>query len=249
MLSRLYRCGLFFLFAVGIIACTTRPSGVMSQKKMAKVQEDMQIAEALINNNSNDYMDSTQRKALFLGVFKKYKITEAEYDSSLVWYGANVDVYAKVLERVSNDLKKKIDQNDKLESVKSTSGDTVDIWKGRRLLTLKSKQPFNGIVFNIDSMMDNSSNSLFVLNIGVWGMNRDLMQKPQIRLCAVQTDTVLVAVDSIMHDGIKKVSLRALPDRGSVRRVYGIIMMGKADSLKYNTIYLDSLNLYKIASH
>ena len=65
MLSRLYRCGLFFLFAVGIIACTTRPSGVMSQKKMAKVQEDMQIAEALINNNSNDYMDSTQRKSAY----------------------------------------------------------------------------------------------------------------------------------------------------------------------------------------
>ncbi len=83
------------------------PDDILSEKKMQAVQVDMQLAEAMINLDSKAFSDNARKEALYQSIFRKYDITQAEYDSSLIWYGRHLDIYMKVYDRVLADLNKR----------------------------------------------------------------------------------------------------------------------------------------------
>ncbi len=60
----------------------------------------MLLAEAMVNVDYNTYKSDTMKLALYESVFRKHDITQAVYDSSLVWYGRNLDIYMEVYNRV-----------------------------------------------------------------------------------------------------------------------------------------------------
>ena len=59
---------------------------------MQGVLTDMLLAEAMVNVDYNAYKSDTMKLALYESVFRKHDITQAVYDSSLVWYGRNLDI-------------------------------------------------------------------------------------------------------------------------------------------------------------
>ena len=67
---------------------------------MQGVLTDMLLAEAMVNVDYNTYKSDTMKLALYESVFRKHDITQAVYDSSLVWYGRNLDIYMEVYNRV-----------------------------------------------------------------------------------------------------------------------------------------------------
>jgi len=83
------------------IACSTRPNHVLSEKKMEAVLYDLYIAEAEISDNYTIFGNNQARKKdLMHALFQKHKISEAVFDTSLVWYADNLDKYVKINERV-----------------------------------------------------------------------------------------------------------------------------------------------------
>ena len=93
MRSRLF----VYLFLGLFLACTNKPMYVMSDKKMEDVLFDLYIVEVGINENSMVfYNDSVKKKELLQSVFKKHKTTQAKFDTSLVWYNANLKRYLKI---------------------------------------------------------------------------------------------------------------------------------------------------------
>ena len=68
---------------------------------MCDVLIDMQMAETIINDDPYTYGSFCQKNALFQSVFKKHNLTQAEYDSSLIWYGKNIDIYMIEIGRAS----------------------------------------------------------------------------------------------------------------------------------------------------
>lgn len=91
-----------------LAACSKVPDGILSEKKMQGVLTDMLLAEAMVNVDYNAYKSDTMKLALYESVFRKHDITQAVYDSSLVWYGRNLDIYMEVYNRVLADLNKRI---------------------------------------------------------------------------------------------------------------------------------------------
>ena len=91
-----------------LAACSKVPDGILSEKKMQGVLTDMLLAEAMVNVDYNTYKSDTMKLALYESVFRKHDITQAVYDSSLVWYGRNLDIYMEVYNRVLADLNKRI---------------------------------------------------------------------------------------------------------------------------------------------
>ena len=87
-----------------LAACSKVPDGILSEKKMQGVLTDMLLAEAMVNVDYNTYKSDTMKLALYESVFRKHDITQAVYDSSLVWYGRNLDIYMEVYNRVLADL-------------------------------------------------------------------------------------------------------------------------------------------------
>ncbi|GAB6395485.1 MAG: DUF4296 domain-containing protein [Bacteroidales bacterium] len=108
MQKRLSECGIALCAVALLAACSKVPGGVLPEKKMKDVMLDIRLAENMINGNYQAYPDSTSRTALFASVFRKHRITQALYDSSLVWYGKNMDVLLQVYDLALRDVNERI---------------------------------------------------------------------------------------------------------------------------------------------
>lgn len=78
----------------------------LSEGKMADVIADLQIAEA-VSNSSTDFQTDSARNVMRMAILEKHGVTQEEYDTSLRWYGHNLDKYTKLYERVENVLARK----------------------------------------------------------------------------------------------------------------------------------------------
>ncbi|MDP4239085.1 MAG: DUF4296 domain-containing protein [Bacteroidota bacterium] len=109
-------------------SCNGRPDGVLSQRKMANVLTEMHKTDATMNESGLTGSHYNTKAPYYKYIFKKYGITQAQFDSSLVWYTKNPrefsDIYDKVLANLTS-LQKDI-KNGKYHPV-----DTLDLSKMR----------------------------------------------------------------------------------------------------------------------
>lgn len=247
MRNKLCRYGVAVLAAALLFSCSKVPDGILSEKEMKAVLIDMQLAEAMISTDYNKYKDDAEKEALYQSVFRKHDIEQAVYDSSLMWYGRNLDVYMQVYDLVLAELN---ERQKALGDVQASAApvskqDSVDIWPRLTYLNFEPRALFNGVTIDIKPKTNYPSGSSFVLGMRVWGLNDKMKNRPEIRLSANQGDTIITVNDKILHDGYHETTLRTLPTK-QVKSVYGFIRLdGKDDSTSYFRIYVDSLNLMR----
>jgi hypothetical protein len=227
------------------MACSKVPDGILPEKKMQDILIDVYLAESLIETSRVAYSDTVRKAAIFQSVFRKYNITEAVYDSSLVWYSKNMDIYMNVLDMALADINIRIrDMGDvQASAAPNTNQDSINIWPRRDFLVLYPAALFNGVTFDIQPDRVYSSGSSFVLGMRVWGLTDKTRYFPEIRMAISQNDTVLYINKKITKDGYHKVILKGLPTK-QIKRVYGYIRMDNTDK-NYYKIYVDSLSLMK----
>ena len=123
-------CLITIMMATG---CKPRlPDGVLSNEEMENVLLDYHIAQGICElNGCNDDM----RYRLMQAVFSKYEITEAEFDSSMLWYSANSEVLMEVYDRVNARLQSRLTQASDLGTQVpskyanlASDGDTCNLW-------------------------------------------------------------------------------------------------------------------------
>lgn len=242
---RLITCWPVGLVLFCLLACSKVPDGILSEKEMQQVVKDMMLAQSMTSADYKAYPDNESKQALYEGVFRKYGITQAEYDSSLVWYGRNLDIYMKVYERVLADLDKEIKGlgDVQADAAPVSNRDSVNIWPRRPYLILYPEALFNGVLFDSRPETSYSSGSIFALGLRVWGIRKGMRALPEIRLSADQGDTIVTVNEQIKRDGYQEIWLKTIPTK-RVKRVYGYIRLNHSasDSAK---IYIDSLNLVK----
>lgn len=241
------RYGVALLMVSLLLSCSKVPDGILSEKEMKAVLIDMQLAEAMINMDYKTYKDDADKEALYQAVFRKHKIEQAVYDSSLVWYGRNLDVYMQVYDLVLAELneRQKALGDVQANAAPVSKQDSVDIWPRLTYLTFEPNALFNGVMIDIKPETNYPSGSTFVLGMRVWGLNDGMKNRPEIRLSANQGDTIITVNDKIVEDGYHETILRTLPTK-QVKEVYGFIRLdGKDDSTSYSKVYVDSLNLMR----
>jgi len=214
---------------------------------MRTVLYDMQIAEAFVETKNEDFATSDARQTVYDAVFSKHNITQAEYDSSLIWYGKNMDLYMNIYKLVLRDVNKSIEllgdiKPDPLSGDASTK-DSIDIWIYSRSYSFKPERVFNTLSFDIAPKMPYSSGSSYVLGMSVWGIPSHLKQKPKIHISAIQSDTIISVNKEITEDGYYEVVVKTEEFR-QVIKVYGYITVNNAEA-SYHRIYLDDINLMK----
>ena len=98
---------LCFIFAcMSMIAC--RPRDVLSNSKMRDVLYDLHRMDGAIQTAGYNYGHNQELAAYSQSVLDKHGITQAEFDSSLVWFTDNPQIfnkiYPKVIARLEKDL-------------------------------------------------------------------------------------------------------------------------------------------------
>ena len=149
---------LYAVFALLLIAgCKPGvPSEYISPSDMEDIIYDYCLAQGVVAGNRTDY----QYKKRDLYVYKKeildkHGFTQAEYDSSMVYYMSHAkrlyEIYENVAERLGNDavaMGAAASDLDKFGTI-DASGDTTNVWRERSTVVLSQFTPFNKLSFYI----------------------------------------------------------------------------------------------------
>lgn len=148
----------FFLFFIALLlvsvtSCERRPKNVLSKGKMEDVLYDYHLARSMAENLPPDQM--YKQRYFVQGVFDKYGISEADFDSSMVWYCRHTedmsDIYKKVQDRLKSNINKmnKLITESQRNPVGAASGDSLNIWTFAKNTRLTGDDMHNKIVFSI----------------------------------------------------------------------------------------------------
>lgn len=119
-----------------------RPKNVISPERMESILYDYHLAQTMGGDQSGDYL--YRRRLMVDYVLQKYGITQAELDSSLVWYARypeNLkDIYKRLADRADRDVAYIQSRQDETPSrvPLPVPGDSVDIWYDYHLQMLSS---------------------------------------------------------------------------------------------------------------
>ena len=142
------------LLMLCLIACKpSKPQGVMSEGKMQNVLVDYHLAQGMAENmggnrEENQYM-------LVQAVFRKHHITEAQFDTSLIYYSTHSEVFAKMYKVVNDRIEARANamgvdaEPQSIYSHLSDQGDTANIWVERPLIALRPTQMDNIYIFSL----------------------------------------------------------------------------------------------------
>ena len=91
---------------LAIVGC--RPRGILSNREMREVLYDLHRADGAIQTAGYNYAHDQEVARYYKNVLDKHGITQAEFDSSLVWFTDNPQIfnkiYPKVIERLEADV-------------------------------------------------------------------------------------------------------------------------------------------------
>lgn len=138
----------------GLFGCGKKvPKDVIQPQAMEDLLYDYHLATTL--SADLPYNENYKKEAYLAYVFKKHHVTEAEFDSSMVWYSRHSDemttIYQnlqKRMETTAEQLKKQTIRHSGEVSV-SLSGDTVDLWQDRTLYWLTAYGLTNKLTFDL----------------------------------------------------------------------------------------------------
>ncbi len=129
---------ILILSSIFMLACSpSRPRGILSKQKMADVLVDFHLAQGMAEAEG-DNTELTRYKFI-QAVFKKHRITEAVFDSSMVYYSGRAEefthIYDDVVTRVRAQAERmglELSQANQDKFAKLTNeGDTANIWIGK----------------------------------------------------------------------------------------------------------------------
>ena len=246
----------FFLFCILMLvsACSMkRPRTVLSNQKMSEVLYDYHLTKAIISNRN--VTNEEERQAYMNDLFRKHGITEAEFDSSLVWFSGNPDELVKLYEQITQRmgrenilLSRRIDERNSL-LVAAMDGDSVDIWPERRFWRMTDKSLENLLSFNVKA--DNYFQHTDTLK---WQMDFHFVngepRKSEAPLVTLQVwfdkDSMIYVRNSVTANGVQTLAL-ANDTLGKIQNVQGSIYIPRQRTSN-NLILVDGITLLRLRS-
>ncbi|NLJ00229.1 MAG: DUF4296 domain-containing protein [Bacteroidales bacterium] len=89
-----------------IASCQNRPREVLNRKKMERLMYDVYVAEALMENDYQNFNSPDKKEAYIHQVFRAHDVTSAQWDTSLSWYSDRIDIYLRMNDSVKARLKR-----------------------------------------------------------------------------------------------------------------------------------------------
>ncbi len=234
-------------------ACDERPKDVLSKSKMEQVLYDYHLAQGMIVNLSPDRR-KTEAEAYIDAVYEKHGITEAQFDSSMVWYSRHTkemkDIYDHLHERykqLDEDMKLKSGSNE-IGYAFTEGGDTANIWNGDGLLVLRHGELSNRESFTIKADTSFRRNDRFILfaNICFVKENKDDRDCSQVAGLSLRykDGKSVGTVRQIFYPGSQQLSIEAIKDEDIEEVNIFFYYNGKTDMRNISVV--NNIALYRI---
>ena len=247
--NRLQRYGLVAFLVLVVSACQVkRPDVVLSDAQMEDVLYDYHLAKAL--GEGTPSAENYKRVLYVESVFRKHGITQARFDSSMVWFSRNPGVLSKIYENITARLKaEKADVEDLLalrEGKPRTSapGDSVEVWFGQQLYRLTGMPLTNKVTFSLpsDSNFQDRDTLRWHVRFLFSGAAFDSVAAPVMSLSLrYESDSVVSGLRKICKAGEYSITLQG-DTLGRLKEVDGFVYYPDRDG---RILLLDRISLMR----
>ncbi len=151
---------LILFIQVVVIGCDKRPDMILSEREMTALLVDIHRSEAYLTAGSAIFLSDSAKKVLRQSILKKHGVTQAEFDSSLNWYGRNIDEYVKLYANVEKQLDIKLKSAYKRaetsgEIASNDLDDSQNLWHGTPISRISKNEDLHLISFQLRPNEDN----------------------------------------------------------------------------------------------
>lgn len=237
---------LFMIMLVFVAAsCSRTPGYVIPQKKMAALMADIYTGEAVVGASARTWAHDSVRQVFLHSIYRRHGVTVQQVDTSLYWYGHNIQAYMDMCKLTEELLQKRIEEvenqgghSDRYVASVTADGDSVDVWNGLRWRRNSSLSPsdFTSFVLSPDRNWDRGDRyHLSVKGIGT--------RQPMTLSMAVDYNdgTTEMRTVSLPPEGRNTITL-VLDSAKMASSIYGYI---KYRPMRDEVSYLDSISLYR----
>ncbi len=243
---RINRSAIILMIAgIAVTGCVRRPKGVLSDDEMASLVADMELAEGYIQTQHMEGDHREMNSRIIFGILDEHGVTQAEFDSTMAWYGRNVDDYYKLDGKVRRKLEAR---RRELEGKGDIADIPVsDIWPYGRMVTLSEKSGSMVLPFSISApdMIPGSSVT--------WRMRIRNGADASLML-GVEYENGVVSYLTRPSSGQQKIEMMLVTDTAKkIRRVFGNLLLRREtdlplwlDSISLESLPFDSTQYYKI---
>lgn len=119
---------------------------------------DIHTGEAVVEANSSSFRNDSTKQAFIQSICLRHGVTTQELDTSLYWYGNNLQEYIKVYDKTVSILEGRIAEAEKAggkstERIQSISldGDSVNLWQGPATIRNTANNPSDFLTFTFNT--------------------------------------------------------------------------------------------------
>lgn len=226
--------GMMIAICVVTPGCNDRPKDVLSDKEMIDLMADMQLAEGYADVAGSGRNYSSERFRLTEGVLAAHGVSRAQLDSTMLWYGKNIDDYNALFAGVDKELDKR------RRTLLKDGGfpeeeEGVGLWPYSAHIVLSPLGDTDHIRFSILPGEDTAKGDLIT-----WKLRFNAMSEASGLLGVDYTDGASSLISRNLN-GNQKVELKLQTDSSkSVSRIFGVMRVRNANSLP---LFVDSISL------
>ena len=136
---------LFLFFIIAFFSCGDRPSDVLREKEMVNLMVDMELAEAYLNTQNT--LSGRDREEIGKRVIASHGVSEETLDTTLAWYGRNMDEYSELFEKVDKEIEKR--KKKYIEPEGLVKNETDNLWQYNSHLVLSPLSGKDAFSFSI----------------------------------------------------------------------------------------------------
>lgn len=203
-----YACILLIALCL-LSGCSLRPRKVLSKKHMQEVLYDLYRTDGILQTAGYSYGQDEEVAKYYQEVLMRHGITQAQFDSSLVWYTAHPKqfktIYPPVVERLKADKEEATANNSRhFDSLKEKhivkKEHTLNTDSILRIVSSGYAYQWNSNDF--DNTLHTDSNFIYL----VLPDYQDSINVDSANL-SVSTDTITSPIETIRNNSLKKSSI------------------------------------------
>ena len=238
--------GAILLSASFLMSCSRRPKEVLGEREMVSLMADMQLAEACANSSMNGKSGDLSRYEIGRSILSAHGVTQEQLDTTLAWYGRNLDDYSELFEKVDKEIESRRKSLIKGNSSGADDSETDNLWRYGSHSLLSANGDIDAWVLSLENP------DILSGDILEWSMH--LINPVQLSgVLGVEYEDGSGTSVTNMFVGRPKIEMRLQTDTGrTVRRIYGTLSLKDAaavdihaDSILLRTLPFDSLEYRK----
>ena len=230
---------------VAVCSCKRTPDYVIKTEEMSALLADMHMAEAVVESNYGAYPSDSSRMVLKQAVLERHGVTPEQFDTSLVWYGHNIDKYLEAYDGAIALLKERqASAGSASVMAMSIGGDSAEVWPGSRYMVMSERLPSQMVGFDFKRDDNFEQGDVYTFRIKV-------LDKPGAKvrwmMAADYADSHLEVLSlniSPQQSGWSEVTFVSDSTR-MLDRIRGHFEVETDDGVKTDEIWVDSISLVR----